>query len=235
MTSFALRLLDRFAHDRPLPDPLPADPMGIVVAWFDEAKAAKHQPNPNVMYLATAAADGSPSVRAVLCKGMDATAASLEFYTNYESRKAGEIEESHKASVLFHWDHADRQVRVEGVVTRCTAEESDRYFASRRWESRLGATASDQSKPIESRLALLDKVAAAVNKLGVDAAVLLAGGNVTIPRPNHWGGYRLWATRVELWQGGTGRIHDRAEWRRDLTVAGTGFHGGIWRSTRLQP
>ncbi len=235
MTSFALRLLDRFAHDRPLPDPLPDGPMAIVLAWFNEAQAAKQQPNPNAMYLATAASDASPSVRAVLCKGIDALAASLEFYTNYESRKAGELDASHKASVLFHWDHADRQIRVEGVVTRCTPEESDRYFESRRWESRVGATASDQSRPIESRRALLDKVAAAVNKLGLDAAVLLAGGNANIPRPPHWGGYRLWASRIELWQGGTGRVHDRAEWRRDLTATSSGFTGGPWRSTRLQP
>jgi pyridoxamine 5'-phosphate oxidase len=236
MTEAILKILDRFSHERPLPEPLPADPMPLFKAWFDAAVAAKKQANPNCMYLATATADGEPSVRTVLCKGIDAAGGSLEFYTNYTSRKAGELEATSRAAVLFHWDDADRQVRIEGPVVRVTAAESDAYFATRHWQSRLGAWASDQSRPIASRADLLAKVGRAVAQhLGASALGILAGRDVVIPRPPHWGGYRVFAERVELWQGGTGRVHDRAEWRRALTASGAGFAGGAWAATRLQP
>lgn len=236
MTEALLKLLDRFSHDRPLPEPLPAEPMPLFKAWFDEAVAAKKQANPNCMYLATATPDGRPSVRTVLCKGMDVAGGSVEFYTNYQSRKAGEIEAVWRAAALFHWDDVERQVRIEGPVVRCTDEESDAYFRTRHWQSRLGAWASDQSKPIASRSELLGKVGRVVaERLGLDALRLLTGGDVNIPRPPHWGGYRLWAERVELWQGGTGRVHDRAVWVRELTPADGRFTAGTWRSTRLQP
>jgi pyridoxamine 5'-phosphate oxidase len=243
MTDAILKLLDRFAHDRPLPDDLPADPIPTFKAWFDEAVAAKAQPNPNCMYLATSTPDGTPSVRTVLCKGIDAAGGSIEFYTNYTSRKAGEIERPDapwRASVLFHWDHADRQVRLEGPVMRVTAEASDAYFKSRHWQSRLGAWASDQSKPIASRGDLLAKVArAAAQHLGANVLGLITGlireRDVQIPRPPHWGGYRLFAQSVELWQGGTGRVHDRARWTRSLIREGDAFTPGSWTSTRLQP
>lgn len=236
MTEAILKLLDRFSHERPLPEPLPADPMPLFKAWFDEAVAAKKQANPNCMYLATATPDARPSVRTVLCKGIDAAGGSLEFYTNYTSRKAGELEATRRAAVLFHWDDADRQVRLEGPIVRVTEAESDAYFKSRHWQSRLGAWASDQSRPIASRSDLLAKVGrAAAQHLGFDALGLLAGRDVTIPRPPHWGGYRLHADHVELWQGGTGRVHDRALWARVLTPEGEGYAKGPWTATRLQP
>jgi pyridoxamine 5'-phosphate oxidase len=240
MTEALLKLLDHFTHDRPLPDPLPADPVPLFKAWFDEAVAIKKQPNPNCMYLATATAEGLPSVRTVLCKGIDTAGGSIEFYTNYTSRKAGELETAWRAAVLFHWDHADRQVRIEGPVVRTTAEESDAYFKSRHWQSRLGAWASDQSKPIASRGELLSKVGKAaaqhiMGSMGLEALGLLAGRDVTIPRPPHWGGYRLWAESIELWQGGSGRVHDRARWNRPLSPSGTAFTPGPWSATRLQP
>lgn len=237
MTDAVLKLLDRFAHDRPLPDPLPADPMALFKVWFDEAVAARKQPNPNCMYLATATEQGVPSVRTVLCKGIDVNQGSLEFYTNYNSRKASELESTRRASVLFHWDDRDRQVRIEGPIVRCTREESDAYFRTRHWQSRLGAWASDQSQPIASRADLLVKVAHVVTtRLGFDVLKLLSGGDVTIDRPPHWGGYRLWAQNIELWQGGTGRVHDRAVWSRSFDPAApTPTNPTAWTSTRLQP
>lgn len=240
MTDAVLKILDRFAHDRPLPDPLPAEPMALFKVWFDEAVAAKKQANPNCMYLATATPDGTPSVRTVLCKGIDVNGGSIEFYTNYQSRKAAELESTWRASVLFHWDDRERQVRIEGPVVRCSAAESDAYFRTRHWQSRLGAWASDQSKPIASRAELLAKVGKVVaERIGFDVLKLLAGSDIHIERPPHWGGYRLWAEMVELWQGGTGRVHDRALWSRTLTtpVPASPQQPQVtaWDATRLQP
>lgn len=237
MTDLVLKLLDRFSHDRPLPDPLPTDPFPIFRAWFDEAVTSKHQPNPNCFYLGTATPQGRPSVRTVLCKAIDLAGGSIEFYTNYHSRKAGEVEAAGRIAALFHWDDRDRQVRLEGPVCRTTDAESDAYFRTRRWESRLGAWASDQSQPIASRKDLLAKIGEAVDRLGLDIAKLLAGGNVDIPRPPHWGGYRLWADRIELWQGGVGRVHDRAVFTRAVGPVRTGLTPalGTWAGQRLQP
>lgn len=220
-----------------LPEPLPADPFGTLTRWFDEAQAAKNQPNPNAMTLATADADGRLSARVVLCKAIHPDPGRLVFYTNYTSRKGMALEANPRAAIVMHWDHADRQVRVEGPVTRSPAEESDAYFASRRWESRLGAWASDQSKPIASREALLEQVAEKAIELGVDLSKIVdgRGDELEIPRPPHWGGFRLWAERVELWCGGTGRVHDRAVWARELAADGDGFACGAWSATRLQP
>lgn len=220
-----------------LPEPLPAEPFGLVGAWFDEAQSRGDQPNPNAMTLATVDADGRPSARIVLCKGMDRAAGYIVFYTNYESRKGRALAANARASLIFHWDHADRQVRVEGPVVRSPAAESDGYFRSRRWESRIGAWASRQSEPIESRDALLAQVAERVMELGVDLSLIVdgQGEKIEVPRPPHWGGFRVWAERVELWCGGVGRVHDRAEWRRELRASGEGFVAGSWRSTRLQP
>lgn len=229
-------LADIFEGKSPLPDQLPSDPFPTVVAWLDEATARKDQPNPNAIALATATPDGIPSVRMVLCKGIDPETGSIWFYTNYTSRKAGELEANPHAAVVFHWDHQDRQIRIEGRVVHATAEESDAYFNSRRWESRVGAWASDQSKPIASRTALLKKVMNTVGELGLSLPVLLVRGkSVQIPRPPHWGGYRLYASAVECWVGGTGRVHDRARWLRAVTIDGNIIETGDWSSTRLQP
>ncbi|QOJ01823.1 MAG: pyridoxamine 5'-phosphate oxidase [Phycisphaeraceae bacterium] len=230
-----LQLLDRFTHNAPLPDPLPLDPFPLFKAWYDEAGRAKQQPNPNAVYLATATPEGRPSVRAVLCRGIREADGSVEFFTNRSSRKGRELAANPRAALLFHWDHPDRQVRVEGPVTLTSDAESDAYFNSRRWESRLGAWASDQSEPIASRRALLDKVSAVVNKHGIDVAKLIAGVDVHIPRPPYWGGFRVWADRVELWQGGVGRVHDRAAWTREVVVSGGSVSSGPWTGTRLQP
>lgn len=220
-----------------LPEPLPADPMPLVARWYDEARAAKNQPNTNAMTLATVDPDGSVSARIVLCKDLNTAEGRLTFYTNRRGRKGRALEANPRAAVVFHWDHTDRQVRIEGPVTHATDEESDAYFATRPWESKVGAWASDQSEPISSRAELLAKVEAKVREFGLDPAALTPGDrSVQIPRPPHWGGYRLWAERVEVWLGGPGRVHDRAVWRRSIVIDASGLpNSGEWSAQRLQP
>lgn len=226
-------VLGKLGEGETLPDHLPKSPLTLFRAWFDDAQQRKLQPNPNAMTLATIDPDGRPSARIVLCKEIHGDC--LVFYTNYEGRKGRALAAHPRAAVVFHWDQFDRQVRIEGPVTRSPAEESDAYFHSRRWESRVGAWASDQSEPIESRDALLNKVRHTADRLGVDLAGAVSGQPVEVARPPHWGGYRLWFERVEFWCGGIGRVHDRAHWVRPLTPSGEGFKGGHWESTRLQP
>src|SRR6478735_12480865 len=134
-----------------LPDPLPTEPMALAAAWLATALAARQQPNPDSMILATATAGGQPSARVVLCKELDADLGRVSFVTNYDSRKGRKLAENARAALVFHWDHAHRQVRVEGVVVRAPATESDAYFATRNWQRRIGAWASAQSRPLDSR------------------------------------------------------------------------------------
>lgn len=216
-----------------LPDHLPKSPVPLFRAWFDQAQASDRQPNPNAMTLATVDADGRPSARIVLCKAMHDDF--LVFYTNYEGRKGRALAANPRAGIVFHWDHDDRQVRIEGPVTRSPAAESDAYFNSRRWESRLGAWASEQSEPIASREAMINKARHTADRLGVDLAAAVGGQPIEIDRPGHWGGFRVWFERIELWCGGIGRVHDRAGWSRPLKADAEGFTGGPWAGTRLQP
>jgi pyridoxamine 5'-phosphate oxidase len=219
-----------------LPEPLPADPFGLLKAWWDEAHSKRVQPNPNAMTLATVDPDGRIGARTVLCKAINITDGFFVFYTNYSGRKGVALDAGSRAALVFHWDDLDRQVRVEGLVVRSPDEESDAYFASRPWQSRIGAWASDQSRPVASRAAMQDKLAAAMRRFGLDPdRPPETGANVNIPRPRHWGGYRIWAERLELWAAGPGRLHERAEWKRTLAQANAGFQGGPWSSTRLQP
>lgn len=220
-----------------LPIELPGSPFGIFQSWFDEAKAAQRQPNPNAMCVSSVDAAGRPSGRIVLCRGIEADPGHIVFYTNYKSRKGRELLEQRVCAATFHWDHFDRQVRLEGEVVESPAAESDHYFSRRRWESQLGAWASDQSEPIGSRQAMLDKVAAKMEEMGLDLDSIVHGDEKApeIARPPHWGGLRLYPRRVELWCGDTGRIHDRAVWTRGMTREGEGFAFGAWSATRLQP
>lgn len=195
------------AHD--LPDPPPADPVPTLVRWLEEARASGKYEDPNAMTLATATREGAPSARMVLCKGIEtgtsASPPALTFFTNYESRKAQELEVNPRAAAVFHWPHAKRQARIEGEIRRTSAAESDAYFATRALLSRVGATVSRQSHPIASRAEL------------VRAAMSVAAGAATgnLPRPAWWGGYRLVMRTVELWSGREGRLHQRVEWRRE--------------------
>lgn len=227
---------DAFSVPQLLPDDLPSDPFGIFKGWWDEAHAGRVQPNPHAMCLSTVDADGRPGARMVLCKGMDLDVSKggyLVFYTNRNSRKGEALAKNPRAALLFHWDDLDRQVRVEGRVVRSPDEESDRYFASRPLESRIGAWASDQSRPIGSRTDLIIRVAETMQRLGV----VLDDESQVIPRPEHWGGYRVWVESMELWVGGPGRVHDRARWTRTLTPTpdAKGFVPGAFAATRLQP
>ena len=144
-----------------LPDPLPAEPMALASAWLATAIAARQQPNPDAMVLATATASGLPSARIVLCKEFDVELGRVSFVTNYDSRKGRDLAENSRAALVFHWDHSHRQIRVEGIVVKAPASESDAYFASRNWQRRIGAWASAQSQPLRSREQLNAAVLAA--------------------------------------------------------------------------
>jgi pyridoxamine 5'-phosphate oxidase len=226
-------------HTELLPDPLPAEPLALALEWLNEATRLGTQPNPNSMVLATVAPDGAPSARVVLAKAIVTQPGYVVFYTNYRSRKGRELESNPAAAAVMHWDQLHRQVRIEGVVTRSPQTESDAYFALRPWPSRLGAWASAQSEPVASRTALRESVTAAARRFGVPVP---GSGNESstpaapIPRPPHWGGYRLHARAVELWVEGEARIHDRARWSRPLTIGADGeVSPGSWSATRLQP
>jgi pyridoxamine 5'-phosphate oxidase len=224
---------DAFAVPQLLPEELPPHPFAIFKSWWDEARAKRVQPNTHAMCLATIDPDGRPSARMVLCKGMDLDPAQgfIVFYTNRNSRKATALEATPRAAAVFHWDDLDRQVRIEGPVVRSPDAESDAYFASRPLESRIGAWVSDQSKPIASRDDLLAKVSETILRLGVQ----LDDESAHVPRPPHWGGYRIWIESMELWVGGPGRVHDRAKWTRTLDRIDGGFTPGSFVATRLQP
>ncbi|HMA00411.1 MAG TPA: pyridoxamine 5'-phosphate oxidase [Steroidobacteraceae bacterium] len=221
-----------------LPDPLPGNPLQVVADWLAQARADAAQPNPNSMVLATVDSRGQPSARVVLCKDIAAEAGYLTFYTNYLSRKGRELEMNPRAAIVFHWDHRHRQVRAEGRVARLPAAESDAYFSTRPWPSRLGAWASRQSEPVDSRAAMCAAVTAAAQRLGVPyggpGSAEPAAMTVDIPRPAAWGGYRLNVESVELWVEGVFRIHDRARWTRDSDPERSG-DAMNWSVTRLQP
>lgn len=190
------------------------DPFAIFDDWFTQAKAS--EPNdPNAMALATATPGGAPSVRMVLLKGHGPDG--FVFYTNFESRKGGELAANPQVALLFHWKSLRRQIRIEGPVSEVTAAEADAYFASRHPQSRLGSAASDQSRPLASRQNYIDRVEA--------ISAQFPDGNV--PRPVHWSGYRVRPTAIEFWQDRDYRLHER---RRFL------FDGkGGWTSTLLYP
>lgn len=222
-----------------LPDPLPPEPLVMLNQWMAQSWQQRLQPNPNAMVLATSEPDGRPSARVVLCKEIVAQPGYLVFFTNYLSRKGQQLARNPRAAAVIHWDALHRQVRVEGPVVPAPAAASDAYFASRPWQSRIGAWASEQSAPVASRDVLEKAVASAAARFGVpDPGQATTEGTVDfeIPRPPHWGGYQLWADSVELWVEGEGRIHDRARWTRDLTPQPDAFFKtGPWSATRLQP
>lgn len=195
-------------HEKP-------DPLALFADWYAEAE--KSEPNdPSALTLATVGPDGTPSARMVLLKGYDSSG--FVFYTNYESRKGRQLIEHPKAAMLFHWKSLRRQVRLEGPVSQTTAAEADAYFATRARGSQIGAWASEQSRPLESRFALEKRVAEFTARHVVG----------TIPRPPHWSGFRLQPTLIEFWQDGAFRLHDRLEYRR------TAFEGP-WSTRTLYP
>lgn len=192
-----------------------ADPLRQFQKWLDEAVRAE-LPEPTAMTLATAGPDGVPSARIVLLKGVDERG--LVFFTNYDSRKASELVARPAAALLFYWVQLERQVRIEGAVTKVTAQESEAYFATRPLSSRLGAWASPQSRVIPDREWLEREVAATRERF--------AALGERVPRPPHWGGYRVAPALIEFWQGRASRLHDRLRYRRE---------DAVWQLERLAP
>ena len=189
------------------------DPIELFEAWFDHA-GSNGIAMPEAVALATATPDGRPSVRMVLLKGVDA--GGFVFFTNYGSRKAAELDANPRAALCFHWTELERQVRVNGSVTRISPAESDSYFQSRPRGSRLGAWASKQSTPLAAREELEARVREVEERFG--------DGHV--PLPPFWGGYRLEPDTIEFWQGHEDRLHDRLVYHRA---------GSSWRTERLYP
>jgi len=214
-----------------LPANLPENPMLWLQAWLNHARQEKVQPNPNAMTLATTDLNGRPSARIVLAKDLDVERGFVVFFTNYRSSKGRQIEANPLVSLVFHWDTLGRQARIEGIALRTPEDVSDAYFASRDIGSQLGAWASDQSQPIGSREALQEQLERRIAEFaGNDGQVK------PVPRPPHWGGYRVLASAVELWIEGANRVHERARWERSLEVGGDStFTAGAWSGTRLQP
>lgn len=223
-----------------LPAELPTDPMHWLEAWLQDAVEKNVQRNPNAMTAVTVSEEGQPTGRQVLCKEFVADPGYVVFYTNYKSDKARHLEHNSNIGLVFHWDALGRQARLEGIAVRSPAEESDAYFASRDWGSQIGAWGSDQSSPLESRAALIAQVSRRAARLGIDAAgsikSIASRERPVIPRPPHWGGFRVWPRRIELWMEGTDRIHDRARWERSLEKSDdAAIVVGEWQGTRLQP
>ena len=189
------------------------DPLRQFSRWFEQVRDL--EVDPTAMALATATPEGRPSVRMVLLKGVDDEG--FVFYTNYESRKAREMEATGRASLLFFWKSVERQVRIEGRVERVSAAESDAYFATRPLDSRLSVYASRQSEAIESR-ELLEEAFERVRR---------TYGDGSVERPEWWGGYRLVPSEFEFWQGRVSRLHDRLRYTRQPDAT--------WLRVRLAP
>lgn len=197
-------------------DDVSSDAMTAAAAWVDEARLAE-VPDWDAMVVATAAADGTPSARVVLLRGVDADG--FRFYSNYESRKGRELDENPRAAIVLHWGPQGRSVRAVGRVERMTPEQSVAYWANRPIASRLSAWASRQSEPIADRGVLERTVEEVADRFGGD----------DVPLPPFWGGYLLRPDEVELWQHRDDRLHDRLAYRRDPRGEGS------WTRTRLQP
>jgi pyridoxamine 5'-phosphate oxidase len=191
------------------------EPLRLFAAWMDEA--VRQEPtDANAMTLATVDAEGLPNARMVLLKGLDERG--FVFYTNLDSQKGRELEANPKAALVFYWKSLNRQVRLRGPVERVSEAEADDYFATRAKLAQIGAWASQQSAPLESRLAFEKAIALYTAKFAIGA----------VPRPPTWSGYRIVPLIIEFWQDRPFRLHDRIEFRRDE-------HGGPWSKTRLYP
>jgi len=192
----------------------PAEPLPMIRCWLEDAGRDTELPNPNAMTLATIDPDGRPSARIVLARGLDERG--VAFYSHYNGRKGRALAANPRAALIFHWDPLERQLRVEGQVSRVSNEESDAYWATRPRGSQIGAWASAQSNPLAAREDLVKEIERFEKRF--------EGGPV--PRPEHWGGFRVALERVEFWAGRPARIHDRIVYTRD---------GAGWSIERLSP
>ncbi|MCF8477073.1 MAG: pyridoxamine 5'-phosphate oxidase [Pseudolabrys sp.] len=192
-----------------------SEPIRLFAAWLSDASASEPR-DPNAMTLATVDASGMPNARMVLLKGADERG--FVFYTNVESQKGQELDAGGKAALVFHWKSLNRQIRVRGTTERVSAAEADAYFASRPKQAQIGAWASQQSRPLESRLAFEKAVAINAAKYAIGA----------VPRPPYWTGYRLTPVAIEFWHDRPFRLHDRIVFTRETADA-------PWRKTRLYP
>ncbi|HEY9183621.1 MAG TPA: pyridoxamine 5'-phosphate oxidase [Gammaproteobacteria bacterium] len=212
-----------------LPTTLPDDPLPTAKRWLAEAEALGRR-NPNAIALASVDRTGRPSVRMVLLKDLVA-AGYLVFYTNYGSRKAAEIEATGRAAAVLYWHELGRQVRFEGLVVRSPEAESDAYFATRPRQSQISAWTSEQSRPLANLGELERRASRVAAEKGGGAA-----SQQPLPRPEFWGGYRLWLDAVELWVEGAHRFHERARYERRLEPKDAhSFTADRWRWQRLQP
>lgn len=197
-----------------------SEPFLLFESWLREAE--RHEPNdPNAMALATVDEDGRPNVRMVLLKAVDAAGApdrGFVFYTNYESAKGAELFATPMAALAFYWKSLHRQVRVRGLVSQVTPEEADAYFATRPRSAQIGAWASQQSRPLESRFALEKAVALIAARFHIGE----------VPRPPHWSGFRVTPLEIEFWHSRLSRLHERVVFRRATP-------GDAWHKTRLYP
>ena len=193
------------------------DPVAIAARWLEEATASEPE-DPNAIALATVDPDGLPNVRMVLLKEIEIGQGAFVFYTNFESKKGRELAANPQAAFVMHWKSLRRQVRVRGPIERVSDEQADVYYASRSLQSRLGAWASAQSRPLESRGALMAEVAKVTASKGVSPR-----------RPPFWGGFRIRPVEIELWADGAFRLHDRFRFTRDTPQTGN------WAVARLNP
>ena len=205
--------LDPFQDNLPLIEKT-ADPFTLFETWFQEAQRAELN-DPDAMVLTTATPEGRPSSRVILLKGVDRRG--FVFYTNLESRKGKELAQNPHVALLFYWKSLRRQIRIEGDIFPVSVEEADAYFASRSRFSRLGAIASDQSRPLSDRAIFEERFHAAEQRYPSDV----------VPRPQHWSGYRVRPEYFEFWQEHPYRLHDRVVWRKN--------NAELWDVTRLYP
>ena len=221
--------------------PTPAeDPVRLLHDWLAEATEHSGQRHPNAFSLATADNNGWPSARMVLLKELSLIHGYAMFHTNYRSRKGAELDGRAHAAAVLHWDRLGRQVRLEGPAVRCPAGESDAYFATRPWQSRLNAWVSDQSQPLKDPAELAERARRKAQEFNLPdpagTATPAESTEAALERPHFWGGYRLWFMAVEFWSEGTDRFHDRVRYERTLTPSDEfSFAVGPWSWQWLQP
>jgi pyridoxamine 5'-phosphate oxidase len=213
-------------RDPSLADPLPTQPISLLARWFEEASQGRVTRNPHAMSIATVGLDGRPRSRVVLRQGFEPDPGYLVFYTNRDSDKGRELAKTPFAAATFHWDAMGRQVRIEGPIVLSPDEESDTYFDSRPRPAQIAAWGSAQSQPIASRDVMIRRFREREAYFGSEGA--------PVPRPPHWGGYRLHFERIEFWIGADTRAHDRACYTRRLGAGGAVVDGN-WTVERLQP